>query len=65
MEFTSLGFYVLAPKSQIGIFKKDLDRESIREKVERRVKEYGGEKDDWFLKNFIPVWSCMKIDALS
>jgi hypothetical protein len=66
-KFTSLGFYVLAPKSQIDqeIFKKDLNRDSIREKVERRVKEYGGEKDNWLLENFMPAWSCMKIDAFS
>jgi hypothetical protein len=66
-EFTSLGFYVLAPKSQIdrGIFKKDLNRDSIREKVERRVKKYKGEKDEWFLKYFIPTLDCMKIEARS
>ena len=66
-KLASLGFYVLAPKSQIdlGIFKNDLNRDSIREKVERRVKEYGGEKDNWLLENFIPAWRCMKIDVLS
>jgi len=66
-EFTSLGFYVLAPKSQIdrGTFKKDLNRDSIREKVERRVKKYEGEKDEWFLKYFIPTLDCMKIEARS
>jgi hypothetical protein len=42
-----------------------LERDSIREKVERRVKEYKGEKNNWFLETFIPAWDCMKIDALS
>jgi len=66
-ECSSLGFYVLAPKSQIegGIFKKDLNRDSVREKVERRVKEYEGKKDEWFLKYFIPALDCIKIEALS
>jgi len=56
-ELTSLGFYVLAPKSQIdrGVFKKDLNRDPIREKVERRVKEYGGKKDNGFSNiSFLP-----------
>jgi len=66
-ELAALGFYLLAPKSQIDqwVFKKDLNGDSIREKVERRVKEYKGEKDNWLLENFTPAWSCMKIDALS
>ena len=33
--------------------------------MERRIKEYGGGKDNWLVENFIPAWSCMKIDALS
>jgi len=64
-EFTSLGFYVLAPQAQQGVFTENLSRDSIREKVERRVKEYGGEKDEWFLKYFIPTLDCMKIEARS
>ena len=66
-KLTCLGFYVLAPKSQIDgeIFKKDLNQNSVREKVERRAKEYEGKKDEWFLKYFVPALDCMKIEALN
>jgi hypothetical protein len=42
-KFTCLGFYVLAPRTQIeqGIFAADLNRDSIKGKVERRVKHVG------------------------
>jgi len=65
-EFTLLGFYVLAPQAQIeqGIFAADLNRDSIKGKVERRVKEYGGQ-DDWFRQWFIPTLARIKIEALS
>jgi len=66
-EMSFLGFYVLAPETQIeqNIFKENLERKSIQEKVERRVKEYKGEKNNWLLETFIPALNCMKIDALS
>jgi hypothetical protein len=65
-ECSSLGFYVLAPKSQIDrrIFEKDLNRDSIKGKVEKRAKEYRG-KDDWFSRWFIPTLDRIKIEALS
>jgi hypothetical protein len=65
-KLMSLGFYVLAPKAQIeqGIFAADLNRDSIKGKVEMRVKEYGG-LYDWFRRWFIPTLACMKIEALS
>jgi len=65
-KLTSLGFYVLAPQGQIeqGIFAADLNRDSIKGKVERRVKEYGGQ-DDWFGQWFIPTLARIKIEALS
>jgi hypothetical protein len=65
-NFTSLGFYVLAPQAQIGqgIFAADLNRDSIKGKVERRVKEYG-KRDDWFRQWFIPTLGGIKIEALS
>jgi hypothetical protein len=45
-----IGFYVLAPKSQIeqGRFSKVMKHSSIQGKVKRRVQEYGGEKDEWY-----------------
>jgi hypothetical protein len=66
-EMSTLGFYVLAPKAQIeqNFFEENLKQKSIKQKVERRVKEYEGKKDEWFLKYFIPALDCMKIEALS
>jgi hypothetical protein len=65
-KFTSLGFYVFAPQAQIeqDIFTADLNRDSIKGKVERRVKEYGG-RDDWFRQWFIPTLACIKIEVRS
>lgn len=66
-EITRLGFYVLAPEIQIssGIFKKKMDKTSIAAKVERRVEEYGGEKDQWLEDWFKPTLDHIVIDCLS
>ena len=63
----SLGFYVLAPKTQIekGIFQQDLSKESIIKKVERRVQDYKGEYDTWYEKWFRPTIDCIRLGALS
>jgi hypothetical protein len=47
--FSQLGFYVLAPKDQIRsrTFSSHLDKQSIMDKVERRVSSYKGEQDEW------------------
>ena len=49
-EFRSLGFYVLAPRSQIegGVFERAMNRTSICDVVKDRVKNYDDPKDDWF-----------------
>jgi hypothetical protein len=41
-QFQQLGFYVLAPQSQIAakVFSTALDRENISKKIEARVKQY-------------------------
>ena len=66
-EMTTLGFYVLAPESQIrkGVFSEQMSRESIQTKVEQRVNEYGGEKDNWYREWFTPVFECIDIQILS
>ena len=53
----ALGFYVLAPDSQIraGVFAAEVDAGSIRQKVQRRVSEYEGERDEWLAKWFLPA----------
>jgi hypothetical protein len=68
---TSLSFCVLAPASRIeqGVFAREMDKHSIRSKVERRVKEYvdQGEpsKRDWYAKWFLPTLERMSLRILS
>jgi hypothetical protein len=62
-----LGFYVLAPASQIdkGVFSSLIKRESVLQKVERRVSEYQGEKDAWIDQWFHPTLNNTVIRCLS
>lgn len=61
------GFYVLAPKSQIerGRFSKVVKRSSIQKKIERRVQEFGGDKDEWYSMWFQLVIQQMDIQVIS
>lgn len=62
-----IGFYVLAPFAQIksGIFDKVLDRDSIQRKVNRRVQEYTGSKDQWYSEWFLPTFQKTEIATIS
>ena len=66
-SFTQLGFYVLAPKDQIEsrTFSRHLDKQSINDKVKRRVSSYKGERDDWFKDWFIPALEVIDIRSIS
>ena len=66
-EVPTLGFCVLAPESQIerGIFAKEIKRESIHSKVQQRVGEYGGVKDQWYKEWFQPTLHNIEIRTLS
>jgi hypothetical protein len=66
-EFAALGFYVLAPESQImmGVFRDQLTKESIREVVKRRVSGYEGTRDDWFAGWFLPLLERIDVRAIS
>ena len=66
-ELQKLGFYVLAPQSQIEkkVFTRLMSRKSIRQKVERRVKEYVGDKDQWYSEWFQPTFQYIKIRSIS
>lgn len=65
--FSALGFYVLAPQSQIvqGVFAQDMQRDAIQQKVERRVREYEGVQNEWYSRWFSPTFKHMNIDVLS
>jgi hypothetical protein len=64
---SELGFYVLAPQEQLARddFTQKISRASVQQKVEQRVHEYGGEKDDWYANWFQPTLQRIKIDAIS
>jgi len=61
------GFYVLAPKDQItsGIFEKEMNKRSILSKVQKRVSEYDGEKDQWMSEWFETTLKNINIECLS
>jgi hypothetical protein len=66
-SFSNLGFYVLAPKDQIKArtFSRLLDKQSIKDKVEKRVSSYKGERDDWFNDWFKPTLEIIDISSIS
>jgi hypothetical protein len=66
-NFERLGLYVLAPAETIGYgwFKKPMEKDDIRQRVERRVKPYECEKDQWFENWFLPALGKMEIGCLS
>ena len=65
--FEALGFYVLAPASQIGqgIFDENLTKDSLRTVVQQRVKEYGVNRGVWFSEWFLPMLERLEVKALS
>ena len=61
-----LAFYVVAPEIQIsrGAF-PGVNQESIRRKVQRRVREYQGERDEWHREWFSPTAEHIVVGCLS
>ena len=67
-RFAKIGFYVIAPESQIkeGIFAKQMAPEQILTVVRRRVSEYQEpEKNSWFEDWFIPTIDNIQIREIS
>jgi len=66
-SFTQLGFFVLAPKDQIKsrTFSRHLDKQSIKDKVNRRIKPYDRELDEWFKEWFTPTLEVIEIHSIS
>ena len=66
-SFSQLGFYVLAPNDQIKArtFNRLLDKQSINDKVARRVSSYDGERNEWFKDWFIPTLEVIDIQSIS
>jgi len=70
-ELRTLGFYVVAPSSQIeqGIFNKFLNKGSIKELVNLRVSKYTGDRrnklNQWFSDWFLPTLNKIDIQEVS
>jgi hypothetical protein len=72
-RLSSLGFFVLAPAERIdarNLFNPLLSKESINEKVTRRVSQYAGSpegqrKAQWFRNWFTPALEHIKVSAIS
>ena len=67
-DFDSLGLLVLAPECQIeaGVFLGEVNKDSILEKVKRRVREYGeSDMDSWFDDWFLPVLERAMVGCIS
>ncbi len=66
-QLNSLGFYVIAPQSQIeeGVFTKLITHDSIRKIVERRVNEYDESKENWFHNWFLPTLEKIDLRTIS
>jgi hypothetical protein len=63
-----LGFFVLAPASQIarGLFDDKVTRQSVRKKVSRRVGAYQDPaRDAWLADWFSPLLERMRLDLVS
>ena len=67
ISVNQLGFYVLAPKDQIKsrTFSRHLDKQFIKNKVNRRISSYDGKRDDWFKDWFIPTLKVNDIRSIS
>jgi hypothetical protein len=68
-----LGFYVVAPERQLKFdptFQTFLQKDSIRIKVQKRIKAYSDPtdaetKNRWFNKWFLPTLECMDIQCMT
>ena len=66
-QIGTLGFYVVAPVSQIedGVFSPYMTRDHIKGTVKRRVDGYEGKKDAWYHSSFLPTLDRIDIDTIA
>lgn len=66
-DLDALGFYLLAPQARIddGAFAWTACVDSIRRKVRRRIEDYAGERDAWFLRWFEPTLRHLDVRCLA
>jgi hypothetical protein len=68
VDMAHVGFYVLAPQIQIerGLFAEHLSRESIRQRVDQRIRAYDDKKKKrWYSEWVEPTIEQLAIDVLS
>lgn len=66
-NFEKIGFYLIAPKSQIdkGVFARHMNPANIRNIIERRITAYHEkEKETWFERWFLPTMENIQISEL-
>lgn len=56
---------VVTEANSNGVFDSPLDKADIRQKVERRVQAYEGQKDAWFGEWFLPVLEQVDVKPIS
>jgi hypothetical protein len=72
-DISKLGFYVLAPEKQLKFeptFQTFMQKDSIRIKVQRRIKAYSEPadaemKNKWFNTWFLPTLECMDLQCMT
>ncbi len=66
-SFTSLAFFVVAPKEQIdaGLFSRFMERAALERVVRARATSYDPPKSEWFEDCFLPVFRAMQIGCIA
>lgn len=66
-SLATLSYQVIAPANRIkqGIFRKQLDKDSIRDKVRHRAEVFGAVHRSWIASWFEPALERMTVSALS
>jgi len=66
VSMSHLAFYVIAPASRVSSrLLAALAPNSIRGRIEERVSEYGGDKDEWLEQWLIPTVGRVQVEVLS
>ncbi|MGO9084580.1 MAG: hypothetical protein ACLQBK_05075 [Candidatus Sulfotelmatobacter sp.] len=64
--YKSLGFFVLAPASQIegGVFSGQMTKDGIRDCLKKRVQMYDGESEHNELQKWLSKWALPLVDRM-
>jgi len=64
--YKSLGFFVLAPESQIdaGVFSSQMSKDGIQDRLRQRISMYEGEPNHIELKGWLDEWALPLVDRM-